>query len=65
VNVLCRNVALDRFDPEVIVGISRGGLTPGVMISHWMNLPFKPIQAALRDFPEWEDYLPRGIDKRG
>ena len=25
--------------------------------------PFKPIKAALRDFPEWEDYLPRKTDK--
>ena len=29
-----------------------------------MEKPFKPIKAALRDFPEWEDYLPRKTDKR-
>ena len=51
-------------DPQVIVGISRGGLVPGVMMSHWFKLPFKPVQAALRDFPDWEDYLPRKSDKR-
>jgi hypothetical protein len=48
----------------VIVGLSRGGLTPGVMMSHWMKKPFKPVKAALRDFAEWEDYLPRPTDKR-
>ena len=63
-NTLCREIILDKFNPEVIVGISRGGLLPGVMISHWMEKPFKPIKAALRDFPEWEDYLPRTTDKR-
>ena len=63
-NTLCREIILDKFNPEVIVGISRGGLLPGVMISHWMEKPFKPIKAALRDFPEWEDYLPRKSDKR-
>ena len=64
VNVLCRDIVLDKFDPQVIVGLSRGGLTPGVMMSHWFKLPFKPVQAALRDFPVWESYLPRKTDKR-
>jgi len=64
VNSLCREIVLDKFDPQVIVGISRGGLVPGVMMSHWFKLPFKPVQAALRDFPDWEDYLPRKSDKR-
>ncbi len=64
VNTLCREISLDKFDPNVIVGLSRGGLTPGVMMSHWMNKPFKPIKTALRDFPEWEDYLPRKTDER-
>jgi hypoxanthine phosphoribosyltransferase len=64
VNSLCREIVLDKFDPDVIVGLSRGGLTPGVMMSHWMKKPFKPIKTALRDYPEWEDYLPRKTDKR-
>ena len=34
VNTLCREILLDGFNPEVIVGLSRGGLTPGVMMSH-------------------------------
>ena len=64
VNSLCRQIVLDKFDPDVIVGLSRGGLTPGVMMSHWMKKPFKPVKASLRDFPEWEDYLPRKSDER-
>ena len=64
VNTLCREVMLDKYDPNVIVGIARGGLLPGIMMSHWMNKPFKPIIAALRDFPEWEDYLPKKTDER-
>jgi hypoxanthine phosphoribosyltransferase len=64
VNILCREIVLDKFDPQVIVGLSRGGLLPGVMMSHWFNTPFKPVQAALRDFAEWEDYLPRPTDER-
>ena len=64
VNTLCREILLDGFNPEVIVGLSRGGLTPGVMMSHWMKKPFKPVKASLRDFPEWEDYLPKKTDER-
>ena len=64
VNTLCRTISLDKFDPQVIVGISRGDLTPGVMMSHWMQKPFKPIKTSLRDFPEWEDYLPKKTDER-
>ena len=64
VNTLCRNITLDKFDPQVIVGLSRGGLTAGVMMSHWFQKPFKPIRTSLRDFPDWEDYLPRKTDER-
>ena len=64
VNTLCRDITLDKFDPQVIVGISRGGLLPGVMMSHWLQKPFKPVKASLRDFPEWEDYLPKKTDER-
>ena len=35
VNTLCRDIVLAKFDPDVVVGISRGGLLPGVMMSHW------------------------------
>ena len=62
--VLCRDMVIDHFEPDVVVGLSRGGLTPGVMMSHWMEKPFKSIKASLRDFPEWEDYLPRKTDER-
>ena len=64
VNVLVRDLIIDKYDPNVIVGLSRGGLTPGVMMSHWMQKPFKPVKASLRDFPEWEDYLPKKTDER-
>tara|TARA_B100000161_G_scaffold254072_1_gene215094 strand:- start:27 stop:488 length:462 start_codon:yes stop_codon:yes gene_type:complete len=64
VNTLCRNITLDKFDPQVIVGLSRGGLTAGVMMSHWFQKPFKPVKASIRDFPDWEDYLPKKTDER-
>ena len=29
--------------PDFIVGLSRGGLIPGVMLSHILNIPFIPV----------------------
>jgi len=55
VNVLARDLVMDNFVPNVIVGLSRGGLTPGVMLSHWFNKPFKRVKFSLRDYPQWED----------
>jgi hypoxanthine phosphoribosyltransferase len=31
------------FNFEVVVGISRGGLIPGVILSHMLGIPFEPI----------------------
>ena len=52
-NLICEKIVEDNFKPDVIVGISRGGLIPGVMISHKLNIPFKPVHASTRDFPHW------------
>jgi len=36
--------------PDIIMGISRGGLVPGVMLSHLMDLPMIPLRWSTRDF---------------
>ena len=43
----------DGFDPDLVVGLSRGGLVPGIMLSHFLKKPFVPIEASLRDHPTW------------
>lgn len=63
VNDICRDITLSKYDFDVILGISRGGLVPGVMISHYFKKPFKPLIASLRDFPFWEDYYPSAKEK--
>ena len=30
-------------DIDKVVGISRGGLIPGVMLSHWLGAGFEPL----------------------
>ena len=32
-----------------VVGISRGGLIPGVMLSHWLDAGFEPLEWQTRD----------------
>jgi xanthine phosphoribosyltransferase len=49
---ICRDIANDNWRPDYIVGISRGGLLPAVMISHYFNIPMKPLQVSLRDHGE-------------
>ena len=49
VSDICRQIANSGWRPDYIVGISRGGLLPAVMISHYLNIPMKPLQVSLRD----------------
>ena len=34
---------------DKVVGISRGGLIPGVMLSHWLDAGFEPLEWQTRD----------------
>lgn len=49
---ICREISTDNWKPDYIVGISRGGLLLAVMISHYLNIPMKPLQVSLRDNQE-------------
>lgn len=49
VSKVCRDITLSGWRPNYVVGISRGGLVPAVMISHYLNVPMKPLQVSLRD----------------
>ena len=42
---------------DLIVGISRGGLIPGVMLSHRLEVPFQPLQWQTRDDTQERDFL--------
>jgi len=79
VSKICRDISLSNWSPDYIVGITRGGLLPAVMISHYFNVRCETLNISLRDNdsgPEsnlWmaEDafgYIPldmqKGIDKK-
>jgi xanthine phosphoribosyltransferase len=46
---LCRDIANSGWRPDYIVGLTRGGLLPAVMISHYFNIPMHTLSVSLRD----------------
>lgn len=46
---IARQIAKDQWRPDYIVGISRGGLIPATLLSHYLDVPMKPLQVSLRD----------------
>jgi xanthine phosphoribosyltransferase len=49
VSTICREIAADNWKPDFIVGLTRGGLLPAVMISHYLNVPMQSLDISLRD----------------
>ena len=46
---LVRLINLDSFNPDVVIGPGRGGYIPGVMLSHYLNIPFEGFEWQTRD----------------
>ena len=46
---LCRDISLSDWKPDYVVGLTRGGLLPAVMISHYFNVPMFTLGVSLRD----------------
>lgn len=49
VQEICRQIYLDQFRPDYIVGITRGGLAPAVLISQYLGVPMETLKVSLRD----------------
>ena len=39
----------DKWEPDVIMGINRGGCIPGIYLSHSLNKPHEALDVRLRD----------------
>jgi uncharacterized protein len=46
---ILRQMTLEGFAPDIIVGIARGGLVPATMLSHYLGKPLEVINYSLRD----------------
>lgn len=40
---ICNNLNMDDIKPDYIVGLTRGGLIPAVLMSHKLNIPLIPV----------------------
>ena len=57
VSKICRDITLSDWRPDYVVGLTRGGLVPAVMISHYFNVPCETLKVSLRDGGECESNL--------
>ena len=46
---ICREITLGDWRPDYIVGITRGGLLPAIMISQYFNIKMNSLDISLRD----------------
>jgi xanthine phosphoribosyltransferase len=46
---LCRDIVISGWRPDYIVGLTRGGLIPAVMISQYLEVPMHALSVSLRD----------------
>ena len=49
VGKICREITNSRWTPDYVVGITRGGCIPAVMISHYFNCRCEMLHVSLRD----------------
>lgn len=65
VRQILRQMQLDSWMPDYIVGITRGGLTPAVLISQYLNCPMHTLNVSLRDLSGCESNLWMAEDAYG
>jgi uncharacterized protein len=46
---IARQCQIDKFYPDYIVGLTRGGLIPATMLSHYLECPMHSLNVSLRD----------------
>lgn len=54
VHDILRQIALDGFKPDYVVGITRGGLSPALMISHYLDIPCQTLKVSLSESKDCE-----------
>lgn len=49
-----RDILVSGWRPDYIVGITRGGCLPAVMLSHYLDVPMHTLKVSLRDHQDTE-----------
>jgi hypoxanthine phosphoribosyltransferase len=53
INDIIRQINNDDWRPDLIIGITRGGALPAVMMSHYFNCKMVGMDVSLRDFDSY------------
>jgi hypoxanthine phosphoribosyltransferase len=56
-NEILRQMNRDSWRPDYVVGLTRGGLLPAVLISQYLDVPMECLKVSLRDGQEQEHNL--------
>jgi len=59
---ILRQLTLDGWRPDYVVGLTRGGLVPANLISQYLEVPMETLKVSLRDDttpPEHNDWMAR------
>ena len=59
---LARQITSSDWRPEYIVGITRGGAIPAILLSQYLGISMRPLQVSLRDGGECVSDLGMGED---
>lgn len=51
---IARQLQKDNWKPDYIVGLTRGGLIPATLLSHYLEVPLETLKVQLRDGGESE-----------
>jgi hypoxanthine phosphoribosyltransferase len=54
---IARQMSIDKWRPDYIVGLTRGGLTPANMLSQYLDIPMQTLKVSLRDSNDCESNL--------
>lgn len=54
VSKICRDISINGWRPDYVVGITRGGLLPAKMISYYFDVPCETLKVSLRDHTQTE-----------
>ncbi len=54
---IARKLQKDNWRPDYIVGLTRGGLIPAVMLSQYLEVPCETLKVSLRDSNQCESNL--------
>lgn len=52
VSDICRQITISNWRPDYIVGITRGGLFPAVLVSHYFDVPMHSLKISFRNGKE-------------